>query len=183
MDYLMNHIARNLKQIRRAKNMSLDLVAEQTGVSKSMLAQIERGEANPTIGILGKIASGLRVEFEELIQAPKLENQMISVKDMVPTKEMPGQYKVYTCFPYEDNRMFEIYRIEIEPGRSYFSGSHGEHTKEYVVVTQGSIEVEIEGEERMVSTEDIFKFASDKSHTYKNQTTQRTIFYVFFVAI
>ena len=52
MDYLSHNIALNLNRIRRAKGMSLDLVAEQTGVSKSMLAQIEKGSANPSIGIL-----------------------------------------------------------------------------------------------------------------------------------
>ena len=51
--------------------MSLDQVAEQTGVSKSMLAQIERGTANPSLGVLGKITSGLRIEFQELIQPPR----------------------------------------------------------------------------------------------------------------
>ena len=42
----------NLKRIRKSKSMSLDQVSEQTGVSKSMLAQIERGTANPSLGVL-----------------------------------------------------------------------------------------------------------------------------------
>ena len=48
MDYLSNNVAVNLKRIRKSKSMSLDQVSEQTGVSKSMLAQIERGTANPS---------------------------------------------------------------------------------------------------------------------------------------
>ena len=47
MDYLSYNVAVNLKQIRLSKGMSLGEVAEQTGVSKSMLAQIEKGTANP----------------------------------------------------------------------------------------------------------------------------------------
>lgn len=183
MDYLTNNIAVNLNRIRKAKNMSFDVVAEQTGVSKSMLAQIERGEANPTIGILGRIASGLRVEFDELIRAPKVESCMMSIKDMVPTKEMPGEYKVYTCFPYEDNRLFEIYRIEVEPGGRYYSGSHGENTKEYIAVAQGNLTVEVDEKSFEVTTEDIFKFESDKPHDYLNRGKIRTVFYVFFVAL
>ena len=50
MDYLVHNIAINLNHIRKAKGMSLDVVAEQTGVSKSMLAAIEKGAANPSIG-------------------------------------------------------------------------------------------------------------------------------------
>ena len=57
MDYLVHNIAINLNHIRKAKGMSLDVVAEQTGVSKSMLAAIEKGAANPSIGVLGKIMS------------------------------------------------------------------------------------------------------------------------------
>ena len=53
MDYLSKNVAANLKRIRKSKCMSLDQVAEQTGVSKSMLAQIERGTANPSLGVLG----------------------------------------------------------------------------------------------------------------------------------
>ena len=57
MDYLSHNVSENLKRIRQSKGMSLDQVAEQTGVSKSMLAQIEKGTANPSIGVLGKIRS------------------------------------------------------------------------------------------------------------------------------
>ena len=57
MDYLSHNVAVNLKRIRRSRGMSLDLVAEQTGVSKSMLAQIEKDRANPSLGVLGKISS------------------------------------------------------------------------------------------------------------------------------
>ena len=68
MDYLSHNVPLNLNRIRTSKGMSLDAVSEQTGVSKSMLAQIEKDAANPSLGTLGKIASGLRIEFHELIQ-------------------------------------------------------------------------------------------------------------------
>ncbi len=55
MDYLSYNVAVNLKQIRLSKGMSLGEVAEQTGVSKSMLAQIEKGTANPLLVCLGKL--------------------------------------------------------------------------------------------------------------------------------
>ena len=67
MDYLSHNVSENLKRIRQSKGMSLDQVAEQTGVSKSMLAQIEKGTANPSLGVLGKITSGLRIEFQNRI--------------------------------------------------------------------------------------------------------------------
>ena len=68
MDYLNYNVAVNLKRIRREKGMSLEGMAEQTGVSKSMLAQIEKGIANPSLGVIGKIIGGLHIEFQELIE-------------------------------------------------------------------------------------------------------------------
>lgn len=48
------------------------------------------------------------------------------------TKDVEGQYKVWTCFPFQDNHQIEIYRIEILPGNCYEAGSHGTHTREYI---------------------------------------------------
>ena len=83
MDYLSHNVSENLKRIRQSKGMSLDQVAEQTGVSKSMLAQIEKGTANPSIGVLGKITSGLRIEFQRLIDPPRVDYALISPDDTV----------------------------------------------------------------------------------------------------
>ena len=103
MDYLSHNVSENLKRLRQSKGMSLDQVAEQTGVSKSMLAQIEKGTANPSLGVLGKIASGLRIEFQILIEAPRVDFCLVKPEEMIPTKELEGQYKVFTCFPFEDS--------------------------------------------------------------------------------
>ena len=81
MDYLSHNVAVNLKRIRRSRGMSLDLVAEQTGVSKSMLAQIEKDRANPSLGVLGKISSGLRVKVEELLGPPPLSSSRVRVTE------------------------------------------------------------------------------------------------------
>ena len=94
MDYLSHNVAVNLRRIRRSRGMSLDLVAEQTGVSKSMLAQIEKDRANPSLGVIGKISSGLRVKVEELLGPPPLSSSQVRITDMVPTKEVEGRYKV-----------------------------------------------------------------------------------------
>lgn len=53
-------VAENLKRLREERKLSLDAVAKCSGVSKSMLGQIERGVTNPTISTLWKIANGLK---------------------------------------------------------------------------------------------------------------------------
>lgn len=59
METLNSIIGNKLKEIRNKRNLSLYDVSELTGVSKAMLGQIERGQSNPTISTLWKIATGI----------------------------------------------------------------------------------------------------------------------------
>ena len=63
-----NIVAENIKQIRNEKKLTLDAAAELTGVSRSMLAQIEKGDVNPTITVLWKIAVGYKLSFTSLLE-------------------------------------------------------------------------------------------------------------------
>lgn len=168
MDYLNTNIAINLKKIRQTKNLSLDAVAEQTGVSKSMLGQIERKEANPTIGILGKIVSGLRVELDDLVCEPRDITYTVEREKLIPTKEVQGEYTVYSYFPFERYRKFEIYVISIQKGASYVSGGHGEHTEEYVMVNTGELELKLDEEVKNVKKGNAIRFNTGREHIYRN---------------
>ena len=60
MDRLNELIAENLKDIRKGKGLSLEQVSSLTTISKSMLSQLERGEVNPTISTVYKLAAVFR---------------------------------------------------------------------------------------------------------------------------
>ena len=169
MDYLSYNVAVNLKQIRQSKGMSLGEVEEQTGVSKSMLAQIEKGTANPSLGVLGKITSGLRIEFQTLIDPPREDFCIVNPKEIFPTKELEGQYKVWTCFPYEDSHSVEVYRIDIEK------------TREYITVTEGVLTIECHGHTQIINKEQVYKFETDQMHVYRNEGRETVSFTCFFL--
>lgn len=181
MDYLSHNVSENLKRLRQSKGMSLDQVAEQTGVSKSMLAQIEKGTANPSLGVLGKITSGLRIEFQTLIEAPRVDFCLVKLEEMIPTKELEGQYKVFTCFPFEDSQSVEIYRIDVEPGGVYTSGSHGERTREYITVIDGALTIECHDHSQKVEKSQVYKFETDQPHIYRNEGSERASCMCFFL--
>lgn len=174
MDYVNRNIAINLKRLRQIKKYSLDFVAEQTGVSKSMLAKIERGEANPSIGCLVKVSSGLRIELNELLNSPREAVHQIPIEKMVPTKEVEGQYSIYTYFPYEKNRQFEIYGITIHEKGVYYSGSHGDKTMEYITVTHGVLTLDISGVKYEIRPGDAFRFDTNVEHRYCNEGDEVT---------
>ncbi len=63
MNSIEKQVAENIKRLRKVRNYSLDQLSSMTGVSKGMLAQIEKGSSSPTITTLWKIANGLQVSF------------------------------------------------------------------------------------------------------------------------
>lgn len=178
MSHLDKNIAINLKRIRKSKNMSLDMMAEQTGVSKSMLGQIERGESNPTVTTIGKIVEGIRVSFEELIQTPLEQVTVVKKGDQILARHMEDNYKLYTYLPYDKRRNFEIYLLEISPKGVYSTGSHGENTYEYVTVSEGELTLAINDEKYIVNENDSIKFATDREHSYHNNGTKMLYLHV-----
>lgn len=168
MSNLDKNIAMNLKRIRKAKNMSLDMMSEQTGVSKSMLGQIERGESNPTITTIGKIVEGIRVSFEDLVKTPEEQVTIIEKREDMKVRDVENNYKVYNYFPFDKSRNFEVYLVELNPGGAYADGSHGENTYEYVIVSKGELTLEVNDERYVVKENDSVRFDTDREHTYRN---------------
>ncbi len=168
MENLNFVISMNLKRIREEKKLSLDKVAQMTGVSKSMLGQIERGESNPTVTTVWKIANGLKISFTSLLNQAQSDTVIISKDDVEPMLEDNGKYKLYPFFPYEDGRRFEVYKVEIEKGGYLSADPHGENTQEFITVFDGEVTIRVDDEEYTVKTGDSIRFRADKPHAYHN---------------
>ena len=84
MEQSIAAIASNLREIRDKRNLSLDQLAQLTGVSKSMLRQIETGRSSPTIATIWKIANGLRVSFTTLLRKPIIQAEVRSFREQKP---------------------------------------------------------------------------------------------------
>lgn len=75
-------VARNIRRLRDNRQLSLDELARLSGVSRSMLARIERGEGNPTLSTLWKVANGLGLPFDELTVRPKADFELVRAEDV-----------------------------------------------------------------------------------------------------
>src|SRR5256885_16702490 len=75
---LNQRIAERVRELRAAQGLSLDAVATKSGVSRSMISLIERGESSPTAVVLEKLAAGLGVMLASLFDAPAAAAQASS---------------------------------------------------------------------------------------------------------
>lgn len=170
-------IGKNLQIIRKTRGLSLDQVAELTGVSKAMLGQIERGDSNPTISVLWKIVNGLRISFTSLIENDSAKVLIVRRDDLTPLIEEEGAYRVFPFFPFNQQKHFEMYTVEMDPGCSHSSEAHNEGVEEYILVIEGGLDVQFEQESHRVEKGSGIHFTADLPHTYHNPTEAVTKYY------
>lgn len=168
MEQLSDLVAQNLKRIRKEKKLSLDQLAELTGVSKSMLGQIERCSSSPTIATLWRIANGLKVSFTSLINSPQTETLVIRKSGIKPLVEDNGKFRLFPFFPIEEGRRFEVYTIELAKGAYLNADPHPSGTQEFLTVFSGELTVRVNNQDFRVGTGDSIRFRADQPHAYHN---------------
>lgn len=169
-------IGNKLKDIRNKRNLSLDEVNKLTGVSKAMLGQIERGQSNPTVSTLWKIATGLKVSFSLFIDENQDDLKVICQNDIDPIIEDNNRMKLYPIFPFDANKGFEIFTIELEPGCNHISTPHNDDVEEYIIVTEGQIEININDKKFILQKGNSIRFMANKPHAYKNINQNKSVF-------
>lgn len=176
LDRLNILVSENIKRIRQEKNLSLGDLAKLSDVSKSMLAQIERGEGNPTLSTLWKIANGMQVSFNTLIAQPKLPYKVTKLVEIEPILDMNGGLKNYSLFSDIENN-FSVYQIEVGKEISWISEAHLCGTAEFVIVIQGTLEIKLEEKTFILKKGENLWFKADVPHSYCNLDEGTTIFH------
>ena len=170
MDF-QKKVARNIREMREGRKITLDGAAKLTGVSRSMLAQIEKGDVNPTISTLWKIANGYKVSFTSLLRNDE-PSLLIRDAETEPLIEDEGRYINRPAFPFQEGRQFETCRIEIKEGGSLHAQPHLDGVEEYVTLFSGSLEICAGGETFLLHAGDSLRFRADVEHSYRNVGTE-----------
>ena len=180
-----NLFGKNLKSIREKEKLSLEKVSQLTGVSKTMIGQIERGDSSPTLTTIWKIANGLKVSFTSLINNPQPDTKVVLRNDVQVLSEDNGRYKVYPSFPFQDNRNFEIYMVEIDTEGKLSSEAHKEGTEEFITVFEGKLTIDINDCQYTLNNGDSIRFKADRPHTYTNsgRTLTRLSMTIYYPAL
>lgn len=161
-------VATNLRSLRENKKLSLEQTAKLTGVSKSMLGQIERNEVAPTITLLWKIAKGLKTSFTSLIGTEASDTSVVRLDELAPLAEDCGRFVNYPIFPFSESHPFEIYRITVKPLGTLRADAHLPDSEELITVFSGRVNITVDKTEYGLSTGDSIRFKADVPHAYSN---------------
>jgi transcriptional regulator with XRE-family HTH domain len=165
-DGILTQLPARLKDARRAKGLSLDAVAKLSGVSRSMVSQIERGESSPTIATLWNLTRALQVDFAGLLDA-ETQAEHISVlrSDQVPTIDNMGEgCRILILSPPEQAGRNEVYELRLSPGGILDSQPHTRGAREHLTVIEGYLVVTSGEVTEELGAGDTGRYAADVAH-------------------
>lgn len=168
MDDIPTIIGINLKKIRKNKQMTLETLSQISGVSISMLGEIERGVTNPTITILWKIADGLKISLSDLIQQHEPDISVVYQKDAAASL-IGDSYKILSLFKFDADKKFEVFCKLLEPGAYFESEGHRFGVEEYLFICGGTLTLNVGNKEYLLSQGDAIRFSGENIHSYHNQ--------------
>lgn len=168
-------VGATLQALRQAQGLSLDELSRRAGVSKSMLSQIERNQANPTVAVVWRLANALRVELSELLSGARSNAPAIETvaSHATPGLNSPdGLCHLRILGPIDLAGQFEWYELSIKPGGALESAPHEPGSREHLSVLSGSLEVTAGGAEQTVKTGETARYAVDGVHAIRNKGKQ-----------
>ncbi len=171
-------LAATLRALRNKRGWSLDRAAQETGVSKAMLGQIERGESSPTIATLWKIAGGFHASLSSFLEpTPPATAEGVVYRSSSAIRSQPGsdEMLVAPLFPYEPRFGFELFELTLLPGYERRSEAHETGVIEHVIVVRGAMEVLIAGDWVALAQGDAIRFAADRPHGYRNRQAEPAV--------
>ena len=164
-------VGSTLATLRAARGLSLDELSRQAGVSKSMLSQIERNQANPTVAVVWRLANALGVPLNQLLGDGKPDAPLIATvaAHATPSLRSPDTHcELRILGPIELAGQFEWYELIVQPGGALESQPHEPGSREHLSVLSGQLEVQAGAERTRLKAGETARYAADLSHAIRN---------------
>ena len=186
---LNQRIAERVRELRAGQGLSLDALAGKSGVSRSMISLVERGEASPTAVVLEKLAAGLGVMLASLFDAPAGAAQPrggpVARRDDQPLWQDPASgYLRRNVSPPGVSQPMQIVEVRFPPGGrvAFETGGREVRVHQQVWVLEGAIDVTLGAERHRLREGDCLAMRLDRPTMFHNPTRKPTRYAVVIAA-
>jgi transcriptional regulator with XRE-family HTH domain len=178
-------IARRVRQLRAARGLSLEALAERSGVSRSMISLIERGETSPTAVLLERLAAALDIALAGLFERSADAADPVARRAAQPVWRDPGSgYVRRTVSPGGAQTPIQIVEVAFPAGAhvAYDTAARQPTLHHQVWVLEGAIEVTVGTARHALAAGDCLAFVLDRPTAYRNRTRKPARYAVVVVA-
>jgi transcriptional regulator with XRE-family HTH domain len=176
-------LCRRMKALRRERAWSLEKLAAESGVSRSMLSEIERGRANPTLAVACRIATAFGLSLGELVDSGAASSALgvIRANDPAHLYRSDEQVAIRTLSPLNLEKDVEFYEVTLRASGELRSAPHFEGTREFLTVQKGRVRVESGSDTDELEPGDSANYRADLPHAIVNLARGESV--VFLVDI
>jgi transcriptional regulator with XRE-family HTH domain len=172
---LARRVADRVKRLRAERHLSLDQLAQASGVSRAALSQIEGARTNPTLGVMWKVAVGLGVPFQALVGAhEESSTRLLRAGDAVALRSTDGRMESRLLSAFGTADRVEVYELRFDTKGLHRSDAHGPGTSETVIVLTGSLRVIAGDQEHDLAAGDTLFFHANVKHSYENRSARES---------
>ena len=179
---LNDRVAGRVRELRAARRLSLDALAGRSGVSRSMISLIERGESSPTAVILEKLAGGLDVTLASLFDSPaatnggRRDNPIARRDDQPRWKDPASGYIRRNVSPSSVSQPMHIVEVRFPPRArvAFETGGRDMRVHQQVWVLEGAIDVTVGSERHRLRQGDCLAMQLDEPTMFHNPTRRAT---------
>lgn len=169
-DSISRHLGTRVKHLRSARGWSLETLANASGVSRSMLSQIEREQANPTLAVTLRIARAFGLTLGELLELPGAASAVTVIRadDHAYHYRSDKDCRIRTLSPLNLEKDVEFYEIRLQPGGALRSSPHFEGTREFLTLQKGRLRIESASDAEELEAGDSASYRADVPHALIN---------------
>ena len=164
------HLGTRVKHLRNERGWSLESLANASGVSRSMLSEIEREQANPTLAVTMRIAQAFGMALGDLLEMPSASSSVnvIRAEDRAFHYRSDKYCQIRTLSPLNLEKDVEFYEVQLKPEGALRSSPHFEGTREFLTVQKGEIRVESAGDSETLKPGDSASYRAGVNHAIVN---------------
>ncbi len=169
-DAVSRKVCERVRALRAERGWSLDVLSKACGVSRSMLSEIERERANPTLGVAVRIAQAFGLTLGDLVEQEATRDQIrvIRADDDASVFRNEDGVRIRTLSPLNLEKDVEFYEVVLQSDAELRSAPHFEGTREFLTVEKGKVTV-VSGETQVTLTRgDSANYRADVPHSIAN---------------
>jgi transcriptional regulator with XRE-family HTH domain len=175
----MAALGRRLRGQRRRRGLTLEDLAAASGVSRSMLSEVERGSRVPTVLVLDRIATGLDTSIARLLREEQSARTVVLRRDEQDVARDASGWERRVLSPVLPGVEFEFMRTTIDAGvDAGVFHPHGPGSREYLAVEAGALRLSLDGGEVALREGDSVFYAGDCYHGFANSAAEPCVFYL-----
>jgi rhodanese-related sulfurtransferase/transcriptional regulator with XRE-family HTH domain len=172
-------VGANMHTLRTQRNLTLDQLARITGLSRTLLGQIELGKTPPSVSMVWRIAQAFDLPFSALLATPERGGTRVLRANEAKRLVSPdGRFSSRALYPFEEKPPAELYELHLSAHSREDAQAHQIGTRENLIVSSGRLELVVGSAQYELGKGDAIVFTADVPHSYVNPGSEECVMYL-----